>query len=114
MLVLRNANGNIATHRAVFGLIARVRRDVAAGAEIAVVRGTIVDVVVRPTPGEVAVLPIAIFSTDPAADLDAHVSAGNVVEAHPIQAADLDVLNGLRLDGKIGRLRSSCCNQTSC
>src|SRR5215813_5842696 len=99
MLVFRNADRDVAAHRAVFGLVAGIGRDVAAGTEVAVVRRAVVDVVVRPTPGEVAVLAPAILGTDPAADLDAHVCAWDVVEPHTIQAANLHVLDELKKDG---------------
>src|SRR5262249_51142885 len=92
VLVFGQTNGDVAAHRAVFGLVARIGGDVAAGTEVAVVRRTIVDVVVRPTPGKVAVLAPAIFGTHPATDLDAHVGARDVIEPDPIQRANLHVL----------------------
>src|SRR5689334_4497912 len=105
MLVFRQANGDIAADRAVFGLVAGVRRDVAAGPEVAVVARAVVDILVRPTPGEVTVLAVTVFGTDPAADLDAHVGAGNVVEPHTVQAANLHVLD--RFDGTGAELFSN-------
>ena len=107
VFVFRHAERDIAAHRTVFGLVAGVGRDVAASTEVAVIGQTVVDVVVRPTPGEVAVLAIAVFGADPAADLDAHVGAGDVIEPHTVQAANLHVLDRFGLDGKIGCLRPS-------
>jgi len=114
VLVFRHAEGDIAAHRAVFGLVTRIRRDVAASTEVAVIGKTVVDIVIRPTPGEVAVLAPAIFGTDPAADLDAHIGAGDVVKPDPIQAANLHVLDRLGLYGKISCLRPSYGNETRC
>ena len=51
---------------------------------------------------------------DPAADLDAHVSARDVIETHPVQAANLHVLDRLGLYGKIGCLRPSYRNESRC
>src|SRR5262249_37784263 len=96
VLVLRQTHGDIAAHRAVFGLVAGIGRDVAAGADVAVVRRTVVAVAIYPTQGEVAILAPAVLGTDPAANLDAHVRARDVVEPHPIQAANLHVLDELK------------------
>jgi hypothetical protein len=94
--------------------LTRIRRDVAAGTEVAVVVERLLTLCVRPTPGEVAVLAPAIFGTDPAADLDAHIGAGDVIEPDPIQAANLHVLDRLGLYGKISCLRPSYGNETRC
>src|SRR5207237_3862361 len=55
------ANGEIAAHGAVFGLVARVGRDVAAATPGAVAGRAVVDVVVRPTPRNAAVVAVSIF-----------------------------------------------------
>ncbi len=44
------------------------------------------------------------INLDEAAQLDAGVGAGDVVETGAVKGADLHVLNGFRLDGKIGCL----------
>ena len=71
-------------------------------------------VTVRPTPGEVTVLTPAVFGTDPAANLDAHVGARDVIESHTVQAANLHVLDRFGLNGKIGCLRPSYRNEPRC
>ena len=76
VLVLADTDRDVTAHRTVFGLVAGIGRDVTAGTEVAVVRRAVIDVLVRPTPGEVTVLTPAVFGTDPAANLDAHVGAG--------------------------------------
>ncbi|MHC2683440.1 hypothetical protein ACVJDU_005004 [Bradyrhizobium diazoefficiens] len=52
------------------------------------------------------------FGTQIAAELDAGVAARDVVEARAIERADLDVLDRLGLDRKIGRLGSTDGDQT--
>jgi hypothetical protein len=101
----------IAAHAAVFGLAARVRRDIAPRAPDAVVGRAIVDVCVRPAPGEIAVGAIGIFGADPPADLDAHVGAWNVIKSHTVQAADFDVVDRFCLKRQIGPLRACNRNQ---
>src|SRR5262249_44793416 len=96
VLVLGQTHGDITAHRAVFGLVAGICRDVATGTKVAVVRRTVVDVTVGPTPGELAVLAPAVLGTDPAANLDAHVGARDVIEPHAVQAANLHVLDELK------------------
>ena len=83
----------------VFGLVAGIGGDVATSAEVAVVGRPVVDVCVRPTPGKVAVLAPAVFGTDPAANLDAHVGARDVIKFHTVQAANLHVLDELKTRG---------------
>src|SRR5262249_37333964 len=56
----------------------------------------------------------AVLGADPAADLDAHVCAWDVIETHPVQAANLHVLDRLGLYGKIGCLRPSYRNEPRC
>ena len=114
VIVLRDADRDVTAHRTVFGLVAGIGRDVTAGAEVAVVRRAVIDVLVRPTPGEVTVLAPAVFGTDPAANLDAHVGAGDVIESHTVQAANLHVLDRFGLNGKIGCLRPCYCNEPRC
>src|SRR6185312_8208782 len=104
VLVLAETDRDVTAHRTVFGLVAGISRDVTAGAEVAVVCRPVVDVAVRPTPGEVAVVAPAIFGTDPAANLDAHVGARDVIEPDAVQAADFDVLDRLGLHRQIGCL----------
>ena len=60
-----------------------------------------------------AVRVIGDFGAYPAADLQAHVRAGHVIEPRPIEAADLHVLDRLGLYGKIGCLARGNRNQTS-
>ena len=114
VLVFRQADRDVATDRAVFGLVTGVCRDVATGTEVAVVRRAVVGVGARPSPGEVAVLAVAIFGADPAADLDAHVGAGDVIEPDAVQATNLHVLDRFGLNGKIGCLRPSYRNEPRC
>src|SRR5262249_24354655 len=54
------------------------------------------------------------FKADIAADLNAHVCARDIIETHPVQAANLHVLDRLGLDGKIGCLRPSYRNEPRC
>src|SRR5262249_48605247 len=82
---------------AVFSLVARVGRDVAACTPGAVIGVAVVDVVVRPTPGEVTVVAVRILSAHPATNLDAHIRAGHVVETDTIERANLHVLDGLTI-----------------
>ena len=56
VLALAQINRDVTAHRTVFGLVAGIGRDVATSAKVAVVGRPVVDVCVRPTPGEVAVL----------------------------------------------------------
>src|SRR4029077_13712768 len=90
---------DVTAHRTVFGLVAGIGGDVATSAEVAVVGRPVVDVSVRPTPGEVTVLAPAVFGTDPEANLDAHVGARDVIESHTVQAANLHVLDELKTRG---------------
>ena len=56
VLVLAETDRDVTAHRAVFGLVAGISRDVTTGTEVAVVGSAVVDVGVRPTPGEVTVV----------------------------------------------------------
>lgn len=102
-VVLADADGDVAAHRAVSGLAAGVGGDIAAGAHHAVVGGAGVGVVRERTPaGEVADAAPAILEAGPAADLQADVGARNVVEPCAVERANLHVLDRFGLDGKIG------------
>src|SRR5689334_8642466 len=114
VFVFRNADRDVTANRAVFGLVAGISSDVTASAEVTVVGRAVVDVGARPTPGEVTILTPAVFGADPAANLDAHVGAGDVVEPHTVQAANLHVLDRFGLDGKIGCLRPCYRNESRC
>src|SRR4029453_828281 len=99
--VALNTNGEIATHRAVFGLVAGIGRDVAADTIPEVVREPVVDVATLHA-GRSAVHAVGRFEAHIAADLDAHISARDVIETHPVQAANLHVRDRGGLYGKIG------------
>ena len=107
-----HTNGDIAADRAVFRLVAGISRDVATRTERAVARGTVTVVAVERTPGHVAVIAIGGFGADPAAHLQAHIGAGDVIEPDAIQATNLHVLDRFGLNGKIGRLRPSYSNES--
>src|SRR4029077_10891973 len=55
-----------------------------------------------------------VFGAEVGADLQADVSAGDVVEPCTVQGADLHVFDRLGLYGKIGILCSRNRNETSC
>ena len=48
-----------------------------------------------------------------AADAEAHVGAGDVIEPHTIHAADLHIFDRLGLDREIGSLRAGQRDETS-
>src|SRR5215475_2994048 len=100
VLVLAQTNRDVAPHRTVFGLVAGIRRDVTPRAEVAVVGRTVVEVSVRPAPGKIAVVAPTVFGTDPAANLDAHVRARDVIEPHTVHAADPEYSTGFALTGR--------------
>ena len=104
---------DVAAHRAVFGLVAGIGRDVTADAEVVVVGVAVVDVAVLHSQANCRSRP-KLLGADPAADLDAHIGAGDVIEPHTVQAANLHVLDRLGLNGKIGCLRPSYRNETRC
>src|SRR6266568_5957956 len=52
-----------------------------------------------------------IIGADIAADPDAGVGAGDVIESLAVEAADLHVFDRLGLDRQIGRLRTAGCKQ---
>src|SRR6266851_3793072 len=107
-------NGDVAADRAIFRLVARISRDVATRTERAVARVTALNVIVERTPGHVAVIAIGVFGTDPAAHLQAHVGAGDVIKPDAVQATNLHVLDRFGLDGKIGCLRPGYRNESRC
>ena len=111
--VALNTNGEIAAHRPVFGLVAGIGRDVAADTIPEVVRPAVVNVATLDA-GRCAVHTVGRFKPHIAADLDAHISARDVIETHPVQAANLHVLDRRGLYGKIGCLRPSYRNESRC
>ena len=107
-------NGNVTANRAVFGLVPRIRSDVTACTPHGVVVQPVVYVAVHRR-GDRAVLDtIHVLGTDPTANFQAHIGAGNVIEPDPVQAANLHVLDRFGLDGKISCLRPSYGNETRC
>src|SRR5664279_4485683 len=106
-------NRDVAANRAVFGLVASISRDVTAFTPPQVVGVAVVAVRVKGRNGRTVHAP-GSFGANPAADLQAHVSARDVIEPRTVQATDLHVLDRLGLDGKIGSLRPSHRNETRC
>src|SRR5262249_36772371 len=104
---------DVTTRRTVSRLLTSVGGDVTASAHDQVVGAPVVHVAVERTPGQAAVIAVANFSTRPAADLQAEIGTGHIIEARPIEAANLNVFDWLGLHGKISRVRS-CDRQNTC
>src|SRR5581483_8034585 len=105
-----DADGDIGAHRAVGGLVTRIGRDVTARRAAVVVGGAAIRLAVERAGRAAAAVSPEQLLTDPATDLQAHVGARDVIEPHTVQAANLHVLDRFGLDGKIGRLRPSDCD----
>ena len=107
-------NRDIATQRAVFGLVARIRRNVAA--DTGPVGRWCKRLFTSPngTRWWSTVYVTRCLKAHPTADFEAHVCAGDVIEPHAVQATNLHVLDRRGLDGKIGCLRPSYCNEPRC
>src|SRR4029077_7249226 len=108
-------DGDVTADRTVFGLVTNVRGDVTASPEHFVAGLPLIRVGIERTPSQAAVdSAVGDFSANPAADLNAQVGAGHIVESCPVEAANLHVFDRLGLDGKISCLPRSYRNQTGC
>src|SRR4029077_8146276 len=108
-------DGDVTADRTVFGLVTNVRGDVTASPECFVGRVAALRVAVEAAPSQAAVdIAVGNFSATPAADLNAQIGAGHIVESCPVEAANLHVFDRLCLCGKISCLPRSYRNQTGC
>src|SRR6185503_547497 len=120
-IVEHRANAEISTDRSVFRLVARIRGKHRAAGKLEVVRlagvlsisealstksgGTIKAVVAAAERQALRGAPLGL-RPHIAADPEAHVGAGDVIEPDTIHAADLHILDWLGLDREIGSLRA--------
>ena len=122
-IVHHRADAQIATDRSVFRLVARIRSEHRAAGELEVIRRAGEEAIVEIAGGEQTIVGAAkwqalrgaplVLRPHIAADAEAHVGAGDVIEPHTIHAADLHIFDRLGLDREIGSLRAGQRDETA-
>ena len=99
------SHDSVRAQQAVFGLLPHVHVQVDAPAIVHVVGGAILERLVgAPVLGVAAARKERIFGSNLAANTNASVGAGDVVESEAVERADLHVFDGLGFHRKIGGL----------